>query len=114
MRDDETTGVAVRPAGAARPAETAERPTSATVRLLHGLGGLELGVRHTGRKAMVFVRFRKLVVAGWWKAPTIPETETETETETDAETETETDAAASQNVMHRLWRRFSSALNRSR
>lgn len=62
----------MRPAGTARPADAGQRPTSTTVRLLHGLGGgVELGVRHTGRKAMVFVRFRKLVVAGWWKAPSV-------------------------------------------
>lgn len=60
MSDDHTTEVAV-------------RPSSATVRLFHGLGGVELGVRHTGRKALVFVKFRKLVIAGWWKAPSVLE-----------------------------------------
>lgn len=58
VSDDHTTEVAV-------------RPSSATVRLFHGLGGVELGVRHTGRKALVFVKFRKLVIAGWWKAPSV-------------------------------------------
>lgn len=41
------------------------------MRLFNGLGGVELGVRHSGHKAMLFVRIRKLVIAGWWKAPGI-------------------------------------------
>jgi hypothetical protein len=43
-------------------------PSSASVRLFGGLGGVELGVRQVRRRAMVFVRVRKVVIALWWKA----------------------------------------------
>lgn len=46
----------------------AGRPSSTTLRLFNGLGGVELGVRQSRRKAMVFLRVRKIVVAMWWKA----------------------------------------------
>jgi len=62
VRDDDTTEVAPRQSPS----------TTTSVRLFNGLGGVELGVRHTGQKAMLFVRFRKLVIAGWWKAPGVP------------------------------------------
>lgn len=62
MRDDDTTEDASRQSPS----------TTTSVRLFNGLGGVELGVRHSGHKAMLFVRIRKLVIAGWWKAPGIP------------------------------------------
>lgn len=61
MRDDDTTEDASRQSPS----------TTTSVRLFNGLGGVELGVRHSGHKALLFVRIRKLVIAGWWKAPGI-------------------------------------------
>lgn len=97
VRDDEMTEVGVRSA-------TAVRPTTTSVRLLPSLGGVELGVRRTGHKALVFVRFRKLVVAGWWKAPgTAPMVLPPPEAPVGS-------GDADRNMMHRLWRRFSARL----
>lgn len=48
--------------------EAPAAPSAASVRLFDRLGGVELGVRQTRRRAMIFVRVRKVVIALWWRA----------------------------------------------